>query len=123
MVRRASFAALVTGLMILAFGAVPRMSAPIKLARNPDYHAGKVAFSYLGDVWTANDDGSGVQRLTDNTARETMPRFSPDGKWIAFTSNRYGNNDVFVVPATGGSPKRLTFHSGNDDVVGWTRDS
>src|SRR5262249_35648183 len=95
----------------------------IKLARHPDYHAGKVTFSYLGDIWVANDDGTNVQRLTDNSARETYPRFSPDGKWIAFSSNRNGNYDVFVVPAGGGTPKRLTYHTGNDEVVGWTRDS
>ncbi len=47
----------------------------------------------------------------------------PTGVSIAFSSNRYGNYDVFVVPATGGTPKRLTFHTGTDDVVGWTRDS
>jgi len=123
MVRRASFAALVTGLLILAFGAVPRMSAPIKLARHPDYHAGKIAFSYLGDIWTANEDGGDPHRLTDNRGHEVYPRFSPDGRWIAFSSNRYGNNDVFVIAATGGAPRRLTFHTGNDDVVGWTRDS
>ena len=96
MVRRASFAALVTGLLILAFGAVPRTSAPIKLARHPDYHAGKIAFSYLGDIWTANEDGGDPHRLTDNRGHEVYPRFSPDGRWIAFSSNRYGNNDVFV---------------------------
>ena len=98
-------------------------AAPIRLARHPDYHAGKVAFSYLGDIWVANEDGSNVMRLTDSRGREIYPRFSPDGKWIAFSSNRYGNNDVFVAPAAGGTPRRLTFHTGNDDVVGWTRDS
>src|SRR3989454_2610597 len=123
MIRRASLAALVTALLVLAFGAVPRTSAPIKLARHPDYHAGKIAFSYLGDIWVANEDGSNVQRITDNRAREVYPRFSPDGRWIAFSSNRYGNNDVFIVPATGGTPRRLTFHTGNDEVVSWTRDS
>jgi tricorn protease len=96
---------------------------PVRLARHPDYHAGKVTFSYLGDIWVANDDGSNVQRLTDNLAREDFPRFSPDGKWIAFSSNRYGNYDVFIVPATGGTPHRLTYHTGDDNVVGWTRDS
>jgi tricorn protease len=109
-----------------AQGGAPRPAGPagpIKLARHPDYHAGRIAFSYLGDIWTAGEDGSSVQRLTDNTAREVYPRFSPDGRWIAFSSNRYGNNDVFVVSTTGGAPKRLTFHSGNDEVVGWTRDS
>ena len=123
MIRSASFAALFTGLLVLAFGAVPRTSAPIKLARHPDYHAGKIAFSYLGDIWTANEDGGDPHRLTDNRGHEVYPRFSPDGRWIAFSSNRYGNNDVFVIAATGGAPRRLTFHTGNDDVVGWTRDS
>ena len=95
----------------------------MRLARHPDYHAGKITFSYLGDIWTANEDGSDLHRLTDNIAREVYPRFSPDGKWIAFSSNRYGNYDVFVIPAGGGAPKRLTYHTGNDEVVGWSRDS
>ena len=98
-------------------------AAPIRLARHPDYHAGKITFSYLGDIWIANEDGSGVVRLTDNVAREIYPRFSPDGRWIAFSSNRYGNNDVFIIPAGGGAPKRLTYHTGNDEVVNWSRDS
>ena len=93
-------------------------AAPIKLARHPDYHAGKIVFSYLGDLWVANEDGTGAHRVTDHTARDIYPRFSPDGKWIAFSSNRYGNNDVFVIPAEGGAAKQLTFHSGNDEVVG-----
>lgn len=107
--------------MLLCAAAV--CAAPVKLARHPDYHAGKVTFSYLGDIWIANEDGSNVVRLTDNRARDVYPRFSPDGKWIAFSSNRYGNYDVFVVPAAGGTAKRLTYHTGNDEVVGWTRDS
>src|SRR5258707_15303211 len=123
MVRRAYLAAFVTALLVLAFGAASQTSAPIRLARHPDYHAGKIAFSYLGDIWTANEDGSAAQRLTDNRGHEVYPRFSPDGRWIAFSSNRYGNNDVFVVAATGGAPRRLTFHTGNDEVVGWSRDS
>src|SRR3989304_1627042 len=98
-------------------------AAPIKLARHPDYHAGKVTFSYLGDIWTANEDGSNVQRITDNAARDVYPRFSPDGRWIAFSSHLYGNYDVFVVPASGGAPRRRTYHAGNDEVVGWARAS
>ncbi len=97
-------------------------AGPIKLARYPDYHAGQIAFSYLGDIWTANEDGTHAERLTDNTAREIYPRFSPDGRWIAFSSNRFGNNDVFIMPAAGGPARQLTFFSGNDELVGWTRD-
>src|SRR5438132_13469476 len=84
--------------------------AEVKLLRHPSYHNGKVAFSYLGDIWVANEDGSNLQRLTVHKAREIFPRFSPDGKWIAFSSNRYGNYDVFVIPAGGGTSKQLTFH-------------
>jgi tricorn protease len=98
-------------------------AAEVKLLRHPSYHNGKVAFSYLGDIWVANEDGSNPQRLTVHKARDVYPRFSPDGKWIAFSSNRYGNYDVFVVPAEGGSPKQLTFNSAADIVVGWSADS
>src|SRR3954454_7044625 len=122
MVRRAFAAGCLIALFSLALGAFPA-ATPIKLARHPDYNAGKVTFSYLGDIWVASEDGSNVRRVTDNLARETYPRFSPDGRSIAFSSNRNGNNDVFVVPAAGGAPKRLTYHSGNDEVVTWSRDS
>jgi tricorn protease len=94
----------------------------VKLLRHPSYSKGKVAFSYLGDIWVANENGADVQRITDHKARDIYPRFSPDGSTIAFSSNREGNDDVFVVPATGGKPHQLTFHSAADDVVGWTPD-
>jgi tricorn protease len=96
--------------------------AQVKLLRHPAYSHGKVAFSYLGDIWVANENGSGAQRLTDNTARDVYPRFSPDGNWIAFSSNRDGNYDVFVIPTAGGKPKQLTFHTADDNVVGWSAD-
>jgi tricorn protease len=98
-------------------------AAEVKLARHPDYHNGKIVFSYLGDLWLANDDGANPRRLTTHRGRDIHPRFSPDGKWIAFSSDRYGNYDVFVMPAAGGKAKRLTYHSAPDTVVGWTRDS
>src|SRR5579859_4536137 len=106
MVRKAS-ASFFAALAVIAVAGSAR-AEPIRLARHPDYHAGRITFSYLGDIWIANEDGTNVQRLTDNRAREIYPRFSPDGKWIAFSSNRYGNNDVFVIPVAGGAPKRLT---------------
>ena len=97
-------------------------SAQTRLLRQPHYQSGTVAFSYQGDIWTAKEDGTALQRLTTHPARDVLPRFSPDGKWIAFSSNRYGNFDVFVMPATGGDAKQLTWHSGADTVVGWSRD-
>ena len=102
----------------------PRASVrEIKLARHPDYHEGKIVFSYLGNLWVVDEDGSNPRRLTVNRAHDIHPRFSPDGKWIAFSSSRYGNYDVFVIPAEGGEAKRLTYHSADDTVVGWSRDS
>ncbi len=70
----------------------------------------------------ANRDGSAARRLTTHDGREIAPRFSPDGRWVAFTSDRMGNNDVFVVSAEGGEPSQLTFHTGSDLVQYWTPD-
>jgi tricorn protease len=97
--------------------------AQVKLMRHPSYYKGKVVFSYLGDLWVVNENGSDPQRLTDHRARDIYPRFSPDGAWIAFSSNRAGNNDVYVIPAKGGKARQLTFHSAEDDVITWTPDS
>jgi tricorn protease len=115
MIRRIALAAAVLLLPSL-------VHAQAKLLRYPAYSKGRVAFSYLGDIWTANDNGSDPHRLTVHEARDIYPRFSPDGNWIAFSSNREGNNDVYVMPVTGGKPKQLTFHSADDIVVGWTPD-
>ena len=98
-------------------------SAPeARLVRYPHVHQNRVAFTYLGDIWTATTDGNDIRRLTVHTARDAYPRFSPDGKWIAFSSDRFGNLDVFIIPAEGGQPTRLTYHSAGDQVLGWTPD-
>ena len=81
-----------------------------------------MAFTYQDDIWVVDADGSNPRRLTVNVARDFSPRFSPDGKWIAFTSNRTGNNDVFIMPSSGGEPKQLTWHSGDDQALYWTPD-
>ena len=96
--------------------------AEARMLRHPSYSKGKIAFTYLGDIWIANEDGKNAERLTDNKARDVLPRFSPDGNWIAFSSNRAGNYDVYVMPAAGGNPRQLTFHSEDDMVIGWTPD-
>ena len=93
-----------------------------KLVRYPSYSNGRIAFTYLADIWTADENGQNVQRLTVNKARDAYPRFSPDGKWIAFSSDRDGNLDVYIIPAGGGTPKQLTHHSADDVVLGWAPD-
>ena len=94
-----------------------------RLVRYPHYHNGRIVFTYLGDIWTADENGQNIQRLTVNRARDAYPRFSPDGKWIAFSSERNGNLDVYLIPASGGNVKQLTAHSADDVVLGWSSDS
>jgi len=95
---------------------------PIKFARYPHVSQGKLVFSYHGDVWIANDNGSSPSRLTAHVARDVFPRLSPDGKWVAFSSDRFGNDDVFIIPAAGGEPRQLTFATTGDTVLNWTPD-
>ena len=83
---------------------------------------GQLVFSFHGDIWLVEKDGSRPYRLTANVARDTFPRFSPDGKHVAFTSNRMGNNDVFVISVDGGRPQQITYNSTGDSVQYWTPD-
>ncbi|HBE71652.1 MAG TPA: hypothetical protein DDW52_26210 [Planctomycetaceae bacterium] len=99
------------------------MAEPTKFVRYPHIsNSGQLAFSYHGDIWVADSDGSGARRLTAHIARDTFPRFSPDGKWIAFNSDRMGNSDIWMVPTTGGVPRQLTHHSTDDSIQYWTPD-
>src|SRR5580765_2881622 len=90
--------------------------------RYPDLNGNRIVFAAEGDLWLVRDTGGIARRLTTHPGTETFPRFSPDGKWIAFSGEYDGNQDVFVVPAEGGEPRRLTWHPGPDQVVGWTPD-
>lgn len=92
------------------------------LLRHPDYNNGRLVFTYMGDVWIY-DGKNPARRLTVHTASDIYPRFSPDGKWVAFSSNRCGNWDVFIIPSEGGLPRQLTFYTGTDVTVTWTPDS
>ena len=98
------------------------LADPIKFVRSPHIGHGMIAFAYHDDIWVADVNGSNARRITTHVARDGNPRFSPDGQWIAFSSNRLGNNDVFVVPITGGEPRQLTWHNANDEVQYWTPD-
>ena len=109
--------------VLFLFSAISAFGREARLVRYPHYHNGRVVFTYLGDIWTADENGQNVQRLTVNRARDVYGRFSPDGKWIAFSSERNGNLDVFLIPAGGGSAKQLTSHSADDTVLGWSSDS
>jgi tricorn protease len=93
-----------------------------RLLRQPAVGATHIAFEYGGDLWITTKAGGEARRLTSTPAFEGSPQFSPDGRSLAFTSNRSGNRDVFVMPVEGGDPRQLTWHPGNDDARGWSPD-
>src|SRR6266404_3144314 len=106
--------------------------AQTKLLRFPDVHGDKVVFTYGGDLWTASSSGGTATRLTAHPGVEVFGKFSPDGKWIAFTGQYDGDEQVYVISAAGGEPKQLTFYPArgpltprwgyDNQVYGWTND-
>lgn len=93
-----------------------------RLMRFPDISGSKIVFTYGGDLWTVSREGGAAERLTSHPGLEIYPKFSPDGKWIAFTGQYDGNTDVFVMASEGGEPRRLTYHPAPDVVLGWHPD-
>jgi len=81
-----------------------------RLMRFPSIHGNQIVFSYAGDLFTVDKSGGVARKLTsDANGYEMFARFSPDGKWIAFTGQYDGNTEVYVIPAEGGVPQRLTY--------------
>jgi len=114
---------MISTLLCLALSGTTLADSPIRFVRTPHLsNDGQLAFSYHGDLWVSGADGSHPRRLTAHVARDHSARFSPDGNWIAFSSNRMGNDDVWVVSPDGGEPRQLTFHTTGDTVLGWTPD-
>ncbi|MBE0676603.1 MAG: PD40 domain-containing protein, partial [Bacteroidales bacterium] len=82
-----------------------------------------VAFVYEGDIWIVKATGGTALRITAMEGYENNPRFSPDGKWLAFNGNPDGNSNIYIVPASGGNVKQLTWHSTSDNLDSWSWDS
>ncbi|MBN1225294.1 MAG: PD40 domain-containing protein, partial [Candidatus Aminicenantes bacterium] len=101
-----------------------------RFLHQPDIHKDKIVFVYADDLWLVPAEGGPAKRLTSHQGVESNPKFSPDGKWIAFSGQYDGNTspsaryfgctEVYVMPSEGGIPKRLTFHPDRDIVQGWT---
>jgi tricorn protease len=118
-------------LLVLLFFA-SAVTAQTKLLRFPDIYGDKVVFTYAGDLWLASTSGGLATRLTAHPGVELFAKFSPDGKWIAFTGQYDGDEQVYVIPVTGGVPKQLTFYPArgplpprwgyDNQVYGWTPD-
>jgi len=117
---------------LLLFALAAPAAAQTKLLRFPDIHGDHVVFTYAGDLWTAPSNGGTAVRLTAHPGLELFAKYSPDGKWIAFTGQYDGDEQVYVIPATGGVPKQLTFYPAegplpprwgyDNQVYGWTPD-
>src|SRR5579871_5043497 len=130
MTGRVSSVAVVVLIGALAIGAP--LVAQSKLLRFPDIHGDKVAFSHAGDIWVVSSQGGTAHRLTAHPGLELFPKFSPDGKWIAFTGQYDGDEQVYVMPADGGEPRQLTFYPAtgplpprwgyDNQVYGWSND-
>ena len=93
-----------------------------RLLRQPDISAKHITFIYGSDIWISELNSSNAVRITSTAAVEEHPHFSPDGKWIAFSSNRAGTAAVYVVSLEGGEAKKLTWHPSNAMVRGWSND-
>lgn len=89
------------------------------LMRFPDIHDNLVVFAYGEDIWSVPAMGGIATRLTINDGVEIFPKISPDGSMIAFTGEYDGNADVYVMNIYGGEIRRVTYHPGFDEVVGW----
>lgn len=107
----------------LFVGLAPGLGNPDKpnalLFRFPDVSKTDIVFVYAGDLWTASKTGGTARRLSSPPGHEYFPKYSPDGSQIAFSGNYDGNTDVYIMPAEGGEPRRLTHHPMPDWVVEW----
>jgi len=131
LLRRTLFTSL---LLLVWFGPPEAWAAEGRLLRFPTIHKNQVVFTYSGDLYTVPSNGGTARRLTSSVGFEMFPKFSPDGKTIAFTAQYDGNTEIYRIPATGGEPVRLTWTPTleRDDVsdrmgpnnitLGWTPD-
>jgi tricorn protease len=108
------------GLLLLAV--IPVSAAEARFMTYPDIYKEKIVFVYEGNLWLTTASGGTAQRLTSFPGTANAPKFSPDGKWIAFSADYDGQPSIYLVPAAGGEPRRLTWQPGNLQPVAWTPD-
>jgi tricorn protease len=124
------------GLVLAVVGLTAQGAEPSgrTFMRYPTLYGNTIVFAAHDNLWSVPRSGGAASRLTADEGRDVMPRFSPDGRWIAFTGEYQGNRDVYVMPSAGGTARRLTFTSDvvneapprwgpNNMVLTWTPDS
>jgi len=109
---------IILGLSLIA---ATQWAAAVNVQDTP-VHGDRIAFQYDNDLWLAARSGGTARRLTQSAGIEQWTRFSPDGKWLAFTADYGDNQDVYVMPGNGGEVRRLTWQPGPDIVRGFTPD-
>jgi tricorn protease len=107
-----SIVTLLFSLVVISF------SQEARLLRFPAIHGNQIVFTYAGDLYTVSASGGVARKLTNDVGFEMFARFSPDGKWLAYTGQYDGNTEVYLMQSQGGVPKRLTYTAtlGRDDV-------
>ncbi len=128
---RSHQSAVIAALAIVLLSFAPTAGAT-KLLRFPNVWRDRIVFSYAGDLWTVGTQGGTAARLTSHPGVELFGKFSPDGRYIAFTGQYGGDEQVYVIAAEGGAPKQLTFYPApgpladrwgyDNQVYGWTPD-
>ncbi|WP_207632741.1 S41 family peptidase [Foetidibacter luteolus] len=105
--------------LAVLIAAAPATAQEARLMRFPAIYNNQVVFSYAGDLFTVDKNGGMARKLTSDIGYEMFSRFSPDGKNLAFTGQYDGNTEVFVMPAGGGAPKRVTYTAtlGRDNIA------
>ncbi|BAV10074.1 tricorn protease [Filimonas lacunae] len=106
----------------LLFSTIALAQPDAGLFRFADVSETQIVFTYANDIWLIPKEGGQAIKITSPPGVESFPKFSPDGKTLAFTGNYDGNKDVYVLPVSGGVPLRLTQHGYTDRVVDWTPD-
>jgi tricorn protease len=120
---RAATRSLLPALLCLSIPVATRAQTDaLLLFRQPAVSTSDICLTFAGDIWIVPRAGGVARRLTASNGTETGCKFSPDGRWVAFTSTANNNADVYVIAATGGIPKRLTWNPSNDVARGWTPD-
>lgn len=108
--------------LIFSFAATIYAQIDATMLQYPDVSKTHIVFSYAGDLWTVPKEGGTALKLSSPKGQEIFPKFSPDGSQIAFSGNYDGNIDVYVVPASGGIPTRVTNHGMADRIIDWYPD-
>src|SRR5678815_4182126 len=124
MSRRAVFAAILLATFTLTTQSQNSTVAPRPYFTDPAISPDRseIAFVSGGDIWAVPAAGGEARLLISHPANETRPMYSPDGKQLAFVSNRTGGGDIYILTFATGDVRRLTFDDGLEQLDGWSRD-